>query len=57
MKKMGAKGQKWLKCFHIFFACLWVGGVATLTVLSFTMKATDGMQLFGIDLLGREVSP
>ena len=50
MKKFSAKGQKWLKCFHILFASLWVGGAIAITLMSFTMKATDGMQLYGIDL-------
>ncbi len=47
---MSVKGQRWLKGFHIFFACLWVGAAVTLTLMLFTVKARDGMQLFGINL-------
>ena len=50
MSKLSARSQKWLKCFHIFFACLWIGGVLALTLMGFFMKANDGMQLYGIDL-------
>jgi len=50
MKKFSAKGQKWLKCIHIFFASLWVGGAITINLMIFILKATDGMQLYGINL-------
>jgi hypothetical protein len=50
MKKFSAKGQKWLKCIHIFFASLWVGGAVTINLMNFTLKAADGMQLYGINL-------
>lgn len=50
MKKFSAKGQKWLKCFHLIFVCLWVGGVITITLMIFIMKANNGMELYGIDI-------
>jgi len=50
MKKFSAKGQKWLKCFHIFFASLWVGGAVAINIMNFILKATDGMQLYGINI-------
>ena len=50
MKKFSAKQQRWLKCFHLFFVCLWVAGVVTITLMIFIMKANDGMELYGIDI-------
>ncbi len=50
MKKMSSKAQKWLKSFHILFACLWVGGAVSLVLMGFLMEADDGMQLYGINL-------
>ena len=50
MKKLSAKGQKWLKGFHILFACMWVGAAVCLTMMNFFMHATDGMQLYGINV-------
>lgn len=48
MKKMGAQGQKWLKGFHILFACMWVGGAITLTLKQMFLHAESGMELYGI---------
>jgi hypothetical protein len=50
MYKLGASGQKWLKSFHIFFACLWLGGGIGLTLMVLLMNANNGMQLYGINL-------
>ena len=50
MKKISAKSQRWLKCFHVFFACLWLGGAVALTLMNFLLRADDGMQLYGINL-------
>jgi len=50
MRNMSARGQKWLKSIHVLFACLWVGGAIALTVMNFTMHASDGMELYGINL-------
>ena len=50
MKKFSAKGQKWLKCFHLFFVCLWVAGVVAIALMIYIMKATNGMELYGIDI-------
>jgi hypothetical protein len=49
MKKLTSKGQKWLKGFHVFFSCCWVGAAVCLTSMMFFTKATDGMQLYGIN--------
>mgnify|MGYP003447773131 FL=1 len=50
MKKFSAQGQKWLKCFHLVFVSLWVSGVVTMTLMIFVMKASHGMELYGIDI-------
>jgi uncharacterized membrane protein len=48
MKKLSARGQKWLKSFHVLFAGLWVGGVFCLILKQFFIKPSDGMELYGI---------
>ncbi len=50
MKKLGSRGQKWLKSFHLSFACLWLGGAVSVTLMNFFMTAKNGMQLYGISL-------
>lgn len=50
MKKIGAKGQKWLKGFHIFFGCLWAGAAVCLVLTQAGISATDGKMLYGIDV-------
>jgi len=50
VKKLSARGQKWLKGFHVFFAGLWVGGAAALTLMNFCLRAGEGMELYGINL-------
>ncbi len=50
MKKLSITQQKWLKLIHIYFACLWVGGAVSVTLMHFFMDASDGMQLYGINL-------
>ena len=50
MKKLSTRGQKWLKGFHIISACLWIGAAVCLALINIYMKATDGMQLYGINL-------
>ena len=50
MKKLSAKGQKWLKGFHIFFACLWVGASVCLALMNIFLKTDDGNVLHGINL-------
>jgi hypothetical protein len=50
MRKMTNKGQRWLKSFHVFFSCCWVGAAVCLTTAMFFTNATDGMQLYGIHI-------
>lgn len=55
MRQFSANGQKWLKSFHILFASLWAGGAVAINVMNIFMSATDGMQLYGINLAMRMV--
>ena len=48
MKKMGVRGQRWLKCFHILSGSVWIGCAVTLMVKQFFMSPADGRQLYGI---------
>lgn len=45
--EIGARGQRWLKSFHLLFVCLWVGGAATISLKQFFVRPTDGMELYG----------
>lgn len=47
MKNLSANQQKWLKAIHLFFACLWVGGAFSITLMGFLLKAKDGGELYG----------
>jgi len=48
MKHFGLKPRQWLKAFHIFFACTWVGAGICLMLMQWFMKAHDGMELYGV---------
>ncbi|MFC1883769.1 hypothetical protein ACFL2O_03265 [Thermodesulfobacteriota bacterium] len=48
MKKLGSKGQKWLKGLHSFFACMWVGAAIVLTIKQFFVSPSNGGELYGI---------
>lgn len=48
MQKFKTKGQKWLKGFHIIFACVWVSCTITLSVIQFLVNPSDGRELYGI---------
>jgi uncharacterized membrane protein len=50
MKKLSAKGLRWLKGFHLIAVSCWVGGVVALMLLYFLKKGvTDGGVLYGIN--------
>ncbi|MBP7736517.1 MAG: hypothetical protein KA369_11135 [Spirochaetes bacterium] len=49
MRKISPKGQRWLKCFHVFFCCAWVGGAISLLSINLFLQAEEGMDLYGID--------
>ena len=48
MKKLGSRGQRWLKGFHSLFACMWVGAAICLSVKQFFIDPADGGELYGI---------
>jgi hypothetical protein len=48
MKKLSSKGQKWLKCLHIYSACVWTGCATALTIKLFFINPEDGNELYGI---------
>jgi uncharacterized membrane protein len=50
MKKLGSRGQRWLKCFHLLFVSLWVGGGVALTVMMLCLHAERGMARHGMDM-------
>jgi uncharacterized membrane protein len=49
MARLSSRGQRWLKCVHLFFACLWVGGAFALVLLIFTLDASHDMELYGVN--------
>jgi hypothetical protein len=48
MKKLGVKGQRWLKSFHVYSGCVWAGCATALAVMQFAVRAENGGQLYGI---------
>ena len=48
MKKLSGRGQKWLKCLHIYAGCVWVGCATVLTIMQFVVNPEDGGELYGI---------
>lgn len=47
MKKLSGKGQKWLKCLHIYSACVWARCATALTIKLFFINPEDGRELYG----------
>jgi len=50
MLKLSPAGQKWLKSFHIFFGCTWAACGLSLTLMGVFLTASEGMQLYGMDM-------
>jgi len=48
MRNLSVKGQKWLKCLHIYSASVWVGCATVLTVMQFFIEPENGSELYGI---------
>jgi hypothetical protein len=48
MKKLGSRGQRWLKCFHVLSAGIWVGCAVTLTIKQFFVAPKNGSELYGV---------
>ena len=50
MKHLGLQGRLWLKGFHVFFACAWIGAGICLILMQALLKADSGGMLHGIDV-------
>ena len=50
MKKIGSRGQKWLKGIHIFFAGLWLCAGICLSIIIVFIGVDNGMALYGVNL-------
>jgi hypothetical protein len=48
MMKLSSKGQKWLKCLHIYSGCVWAGCATVLTIKQFFVNPEDGGELYGV---------
>jgi hypothetical protein len=48
MKKISPSGQRWLKGFHSFFACMWVGADIVVSGKPFFINPASGGELYGI---------
>lgn len=48
MANLSVKGQKWLKCLHIYSACVWVGCATVLPVMQFFINPDSGGELYGV---------
>lgn len=48
MKNLSIKGQKWLKCLHVYSASVWVGCATVLTIMPFFIGPENGNDLYGI---------
>lgn len=50
MKKLGVKGKSWLKGFHIFFACAWVGtGISMMILALVNGHIQNGDELYAVN--------
>jgi len=50
MKTIGSTGRAWLKGFHIFFACLWVGTAISMILLAFVRgHISNGDELWAVN--------
>jgi hypothetical protein len=50
MKKIGSRGQKWLKGIHVLFAGLWVCAGICLSAVNLFINVNDGMSLYGVNI-------
>lgn len=51
MKKIGLTGKAWLKGFHIFFACMWIGSAAAMLLLGFVRNhISNGNELWAVNM-------
>ncbi len=47
MNKLGIRGRRWLKAFHVFFSMTWIGAGITTTIIPFVRgNTTSGAELY-----------
>ena len=47
MKKLGIRGRRWLKAFHVLFSMTWIGAATSITIIPFvTGNTTSGAELY-----------
>ena len=47
MNKLGIRGRRWLKAFHVLFSMTWIGAGITQTIIPFvTGNTTSGAELY-----------
>ena len=47
MNKLGIRGRRWLKAFHVLFSMTWIGAGITTTIIPFvTGNTTSGAELY-----------
>jgi uncharacterized membrane protein len=50
MKRLGLKGKSWLKGFHVFFACAWVGtGLSMMLLAIINGHIQNGDELYAVN--------
>lgn len=50
MKKLGVQGRSWLKGFHIFFACAWVGtGISMMVLAMVNGHIQNGDEIYAVN--------
>ena len=48
MLKMSSQAQKWLKSFHIYAACVWIGCATVLSIVMLKIDPKSGAELYGV---------
>jgi hypothetical protein len=47
MNKLGIRGRRWLKAFHVLFSMTWIGAAITINIIPFvTGNTTSGAELY-----------
>ena len=47
MNKLGIRGRRWLKAFHVLFSMTWIGAAITIEIIPFiTGNTTSGAELY-----------
>ena len=47
MKKLGIRGRRWLKAFHVLFSMTWIGSGITTTIIPFVKgNTTSGAEMY-----------